>query len=142
AKSRRAPAQRRAAVALLQPPAPTPLVQSPRLYTAGLDNLPSTGLRRQMVQSVALQRGNAYVQRYLRGSGSLIQRDGPGAPPQMAAVPTGKVAFVSEEGLNLRDAPNQKGTSLRKMPFGQRVYLLEDPNPTPSWVRVTVLGQT
>jgi hypothetical protein len=53
-----------------------------------------------------------------------------------------KVAFVREEGLNLREKPDQKSASLAKLTFGQRVYILEDSPPQSDWRKVTVLGKT
>jgi hypothetical protein len=83
----------------------------------------------------------------LGGSGSLIQRAGPEAfkktlPPSEAAIPGNKIAFVREEGLNLRAAPDQHSASVNKLKFGQRVYLVEDSNPQPGWLKIAVLGQT
>lgn len=52
-----------------------------------------------------------------------------------------KVGFVREEGLNLRAAPNQDSTSLRKLKFGQRVHLLKDLRPHAGWLRIVVVGQ-
>jgi hypothetical protein len=85
-------------------------------------------------------------QRYLAGSG-LLQRAGPAgaektSPQAEAAIPVNKIAFVREEGLNLHAAPDQHSASLNKLKFGQRVYLVEDSNPQPSWLKIAVQGQT
>ncbi|AFZ26626.1 SH3 domain-containing protein [Cylindrospermum stagnale PCC 7417] len=53
-----------------------------------------------------------------------------------------KVAFVREEGLNLRQKPDQKSASLAQLKFGQRVYILEDSAPQSGWQKVAVLGKT
>jgi Domain of unknown function (DUF4157)/Bacterial SH3 domain len=66
-----------------------------------------------------------------------IQR-APQDPPQ---TPAARVAFVREEGLNLRAGPDQKAASLRKMRFGQRVHVLEDSGKG-EWLKIAVLGQT
>jgi hypothetical protein len=99
------------------------------------------------VQHLGRRHGNAYVQRYLASPpGAVVQRDGPAKvdkpAPQAQPTAENKVAFVREEGLNLRAAPDQHSASLKKMKFGQRVYTVEDSNPQPSWVKIVVLGQT
>jgi hypothetical protein len=66
-----------------------------------------------------------------------IQR-APHDPPQ---TPAARVAFVREEGLNLRAGPDQKAASLRTMKFGQRVHVLEDAGKG-EWLKIAVLGQT
>jgi hypothetical protein len=66
-----------------------------------------------------------------------IQRS-PQDPPQ---PPEARVAFVREEGLNLRAGPDQKAASLRQMKFGQRVHVLEDSGKG-EWLKIAVLGQT
>ncbi len=66
-----------------------------------------------------------------------IQRS-PNDPPQ---TPAARVAFVREEGLNLRAGPDQKAASSRKMTFGQRVHVLEDADKG-EWRKIAVLGQT
>ncbi|HEX2690920.1 MAG TPA: DUF4157 domain-containing protein, partial [Kofleriaceae bacterium] len=67
-----------------------------------------------------------------------IQR-APQDPPQ---TPAARVAFVREEGLNLRAGPDQKTASyLRQMKFGQRVHVLEDAGKG-EWLKIAVLGQT
>src|SRR5262249_54976762 len=72
-----------------------------------------------------------------------IQRNG---SKSEAETPTSsnanRVAFVREEGLNLRENPDQKSKSLGTLKVGQRVHALEDPTPQPSWQKVAVLGRT
>lgn len=53
-----------------------------------------------------------------------------------------KIAFVREQGLNLREQPDQKSNSYASLQFGQRVYVLIEPNPQPGWLKVAVLGRT
>ena len=69
------------------------------------------------------------------GSG-VIQRS-PQDPPDGASA---RVAFVREEGLNLRAGPDQRAASLRQMTFGQRVHVLDDAKG--DWLKIAVLGQT
>lgn len=59
-----------------------------------------------------------------------------------ASVGPRRTAFVREEGLNLREQPDQKSKSLARLPFGQRVYVLTEPNPQPSWLKIAVMGGT
>jgi hypothetical protein len=66
-----------------------------------------------------------------------IQR-APHDPPQ---TPEARVAFVREEGLNLRAGPDQKAASLRKMRFGQRVHVLEDSGKG-EWLKIAVLAKS
>lgn len=61
-----------------------------------------------------------------------------GDSPSLSAV--GHVAFVREEGLNLRAGPDLKAGSLARLPFGQRVHLLDGGRG--GWQKVTVLGKT
>jgi Domain of unknown function (DUF4157)/Bacterial SH3 domain len=63
------------------------------------------------------------------------------APKDPPATPEAQVAFVREEGLNLRAGPDQKASSLRQMKFGQRVHVLEDSGKG-DWLKIAVLGQT
>jgi Bacterial SH3 domain len=60
-----------------------------------------------------------------------------------AAQPTTSLtlAFVREEGLNLRAGPDQKTSSLLQMKFGQRVHVLDDSGKR-EWLKIVVLGQT
>ncbi len=51
------------------------------------------------------------------------------------------MAFVREEGLNLRVEPDAKGVSLARLPFGQRIHTLEDASST-GWQKVAVQGQS
>jgi hypothetical protein len=74
------------------------------------------------------------------GAGRPVQRIGSGDEPPSQAPPTARqVAFVREEGLNLREGPGQEWRSLAQLKFGQRVYVL---NGQPGWSKVAVLGQT
>lgn len=93
----------------------------------------------------ALQRsvGNAATQRVLAHTGSTVRREpnppstaGPGPVPDAA----NRVGFVREEGLNLRAGPGQTTRSLARLPFGERVHLINDPDPQPGWLRVAVPG--
>jgi len=59
-----------------------------------------------------------------------------------ASVGPTRIAFVREEGLNLREQPDQKSKSLARLPFGQRVYVLTEPNPQPSWLKIAVMSGT
>jgi len=71
-----------------------------------------------------------------------IQRDVAERESETSTSPkTHKVAFVREEGLNLREAADQKSTSLTKLKFGQRVHIVPDPSPQPGWQKVAVLRQ-
>jgi len=63
------------------------------------------------------------------------------APEDPSQTPAARVAFVREEGLNLRAGPDQKAASLRTMKFGQRVHVLEDSGKG-AWLKIAVLGQT
>jgi hypothetical protein len=63
------------------------------------------------------------------------------SPEDAASASPDYVAFVREDGLNLRAAPDQKAASLRKMKFGQRVHVLEDSGQG-GWLKIAVLGQT
>ena len=56
----------------------------------------------------------------------------------LASSRINRVAFVREEGLNLREGPDQKSRSLAKLAFGQRVHVLDE---QPGWEEVAVLGQ-
>jgi hypothetical protein len=62
------------------------------------------------------------------------------SPEDSPQAPAAEVAFVREEGLNLRAAPDQKAASLQTMKFGQRVYVLQGGNG--EWLKIAVLGQT
>jgi uncharacterized protein DUF6861/SH3 domain-containing protein len=123
------------------------------LYGANLlEQLPSTAMQRQLVQRLGRQQGNAYVHRFLAARPVAIQRAGattldrPKSPPadlaRAEAVTANKIAFVREEGLNLRVAPDQKSQSLTTLKFGQRVNALEDPNAASSWIKVVAQSQT
>ena len=112
---------------------------------SSLQRLPSEALRQQMVRSLGRRSGNHVVQRVVsppprvpiaaRPKRQLIAAGGGNVKP------ANKVAFVREEGLNLRAAPGQNAPSLAKMKFGQRVHTLEDANPTPSWQKAALMGQ-
>jgi hypothetical protein len=51
-----------------------------------------------------------------------------------------KRRFVREEGLNLREGPDQKTPSLGKLKFGTRVHVIDE--SVPGWLKVAVLGKT
>jgi hypothetical protein len=57
----------------------------------------------------------------------------PSAPPSS----DNRVAFVREEGLNLRAAPDQTSASKARLPFGTRVHVLEAESLHPDWQKVT-----
>ncbi|MBT2555499.1 SH3 domain-containing protein [Arthrobacter sp. ISL-5] len=61
------------------------------------------------------------------------------SPPVPSAPPSAgnRVAFVREEGLNLRAGPDQASNSLAQLPFGARVHVLEDEAIHPGWQKVT-----
>jgi Bacterial SH3 domain len=61
------------------------------------------------------------------------------APAQPAASAT--LAFVREEGLNLRAGPGQQAAALTHMKFGQRVQVLDNSGQG-DWLKIAVLGQT
>ncbi len=74
------------------------------------------------------------------------------ATPQSPAAATGAadasaspggstIAFVREEGLNLRAKPDQKSPSLLQMTFGQRVHVLEEAG-SGDWLKIAVRGKT
>ncbi|NYH92443.1 DUF6861 domain-containing protein [Actinopolymorpha rutila] len=46
------------------------------------------------------------------------------------------MAFVREEGLNLRAGPDQTSTSMAKLAFGARVHVVEDESLHPGWQKV------
>ena len=106
-------------------------------------------------QLLWLQRtaGNRATSQLLNGAGRQatvsVQR-GPGTPapaagvsPPSPAVPAssgsagGRVAFVREEGLNLRTGADQSSRSLAQLAFGTRVHVLEDEAQHPGWQKVT-----
>jgi hypothetical protein len=81
---------------------------------------------------------------------ALSLQRGPGSPAPAAgvtlpspAVPSAlpsagnRVAFVREEGLNLRAGPDQASNSLAQLPFGSRVHVLEVEAVHPGWHKVT-----
>lgn len=68
-----------------------------------------------------------------------LTRSGPDPQPPPAA--TSRLAFVYEDRLNLRVAADQESPSLARLPFGQRVYLLDE-SAKAGWRRVAVLDQT
>ncbi len=61
------------------------------------------------------------------------------SPPVPNAAPSGtnRVAFVREEGLNLREVPDQTSKSLAQLRFGTRVRVLEEEALHPGWQKVT-----
>ena len=58
------------------------------------------------------------------------------AKPDSFTATSPRVAFVREEGLNLRVGPDQAATSVARMPFGSRVHVLEDESLHPGWLKV------
>jgi hypothetical protein len=58
------------------------------------------------------------------------------APPASPATSGNRVAFVREEGLNLRTGPNQSSASLAQLAFGTRVHVLEEEALHPAWQKV------
>jgi hypothetical protein len=76
------------------------------------------------------------------GTVPRVQRNDPkGQHAPQASPGTDRVAFVREDGLNLREGAGRASRSLNRLKFGQRVHLLEDPSPQPGWQKVVVLGQ-
>lgn len=93
--------------------------------------------------------GNAATSRLLpRGGGARVQRapvapapaagvTAPSAPPPATTTAEQPgVAFVREEGLNLRAGPDQSSGSLAQLAFGTRVHLLADEAPHAGWQKV------
>lgn len=58
------------------------------------------------------------------------------APPTTSASAGGRIAFVREEGLNLRTGADQSSTSIAQLAFGTRVHVLEDESLHPGWQKV------
>jgi hypothetical protein len=58
------------------------------------------------------------------------------AKPDSFTATSPRVAFVREEGLNLRVGPDQAATAVARMPFGSRVHVLEDESLHPGWLKV------
>jgi hypothetical protein len=85
----------------------------------------------------AVQHGRVRVQ---RGSETAAPAAGvtPPSPvsPASPATNGSRVAFVREEGLNLRTGPNQSSTSLAQLTFGTRVRVLEEEALHPAWQKV------
>jgi hypothetical protein len=88
-------------------------------------------------QVLNLQRaaGNAAVRRAVGGIAVQRSPDGDGGP----GPTTDQVAFVREEGLNLRAGPDQSAAALTQLRFGQRVHLLDERKA--GWQKVTALGK-
>jgi hypothetical protein len=83
------------------------------------------------------------LQRSSVGYGLLQREEKPGGNADASAsLGARRIAFVREEGLNLREQPNQSSKSLARLSFGQRVYVLVEPNPQPGWLRISVMGRT
>jgi hypothetical protein len=57
--------------------------------------------------------------------------------PDVTSANVARVAFVREEGLNLRSGPSQATSSMAQLPFGTRVHVLEDEARHPDWQKVT-----
>ncbi len=76
-----------------------------------------------------------------RGPGSPAPAPGvtPPSPAPPVAPPSSdnRLAFVREEGLNLRAAPDQASNSMAQLPFGTRVHVIEDELLHPEWQKVT-----
>jgi hypothetical protein len=92
--------------------------------------------------------GNTATRRLISDAPSLERA--PGSPPPAAVMtlpsPTvpsappsagNRVAFVREEGLNLRAGPDQASNSLARLSLGARVHVLEDEALHPGWHKVT-----
>lgn len=58
------------------------------------------------------------------------------APPPTVPPSSNRVAFVREEGLNLRTGAEQGSSSVAQLPFGTRVHVLEDESLHPGWQKV------
>ncbi|MGO4362957.1 DUF6861 domain-containing protein [Terrabacter sp. RAF57] len=57
--------------------------------------------------------------------------------PDVSSAHVSRVAFVREEGLNLRSGPSQTTSSMGQLPFGTRVHVLEDEARQADWQKVT-----
>ena len=83
-------------------------------------------------------RGNASLQ---RGPGTAAPAAGASPPsPAAPASPStsdNRIAFVREEGLNLRTGADQSSKSLAQLAFGTRVHVLEAEALHPGWHKVT-----
>ena len=84
------------------------------------------------------QRSLASVPSWAAAQGSASASTAADASSHAAASP---LAFVREEGLNLRAGPDQKAAALKQMKFGQRVHILED-SGTGDWLKIATLGTT
>lgn len=58
------------------------------------------------------------------------------APPSTGLSSGNRVAFVRQEGLNLRTGADQGSDSAAQLPFGTRVHVLEDESLHPGWQKV------
>ena len=106
-------------------------------------------------QLLWLQRtaGNRATSRLLKGAAqhaSVSVQRGPGtaapaagvsppspALPASSASASSRIAFVREEGLNLRTGADQSSKSLAQLAFGTRVHVLEEEALHPGWQKVT-----
>lgn len=109
---------------------------------------PTSGSELLWLQRTA---GNGAASGLLRAAGRsprLTVQRGPASPapaagvsPPAAPVPgaatDGRIAFVREEGLNLRASGDQSATSLAQLAFGTRVHVLEPESLHPGWQKVT-----
>lgn len=115
----------------------------------GPRHAPTSGSELLWLQRTA---GNRAASGLLKAAGrtpSLVVQRGPGAPapaagasppapPVPATAPTdGRIAFVREEGLNLRKGADQSATSLAQLAFGTRVHVLDGESLHPGWQKVT-----
>jgi hypothetical protein len=80
----------------------------------------------------------------------LLRAASTGAPPakraptasELAATARGaaRIGFVREEGLKLREGPNQTSRPLAQLRFGTRAHVIEDESEHPGWYKVAVPG--
>jgi hypothetical protein len=97
-------------------------------------------------QLLHLQRtvGNAATQLAIsRRNARAVQRSNPTGGATTQAAPSAKrIAFVREEGLNLREGAGQKSTSLAELKFGRRLHIVDVLGQASGWQHVVVGGQT
>jgi Domain of unknown function (DUF4157)/Bacterial SH3 domain len=85
------------------------------------------------VSSPTRSLGRTGMTRSSHATSRALQRDqAPGAE-----TPVNKFAFVREEGLNLRQQPNQQSTSQGTFPIGTKVFVV---SKTGEWLKVLVDG--
>lgn len=101
-------------------------------------------------QSTAGNSATAHLVSGVPGTGTRSVQRAPGGPaPAAGAAPPSpappspgpssdrRVAFVREEGLNLRAGADQASASTGRLPFGARVHVLEDESLHPGWQKVS-----